>query len=79
MLPLETRALGTKPLGKEMLCLLESVLSPELPPLFSECGSGEMGPWAFLFLLSLSFLNGPRRNRQGRASKDARDSEKAIK
>ena len=79
VLPLETRALGTKPLGKEMLCLLESVLSPELPPLFSECGSGEMGPWAFLFLLSLSFLNGPRRNRQGRASKVARDSEKAIK
>ena len=78
MLPVEAWDLRTEPLGKKVLCLVVSALSPELLPSFSEHGSGEMGPWASLFLLSASFLNGPRSKRPGDASKATQESEKAI-
>lgn len=41
--------LGTEPLGKKVVCFLVSAPSPELPPSFSERGSGEMGPGPVCF------------------------------
>lgn len=78
VLPVEAWALRTEPLGKKVLCLVVSALSPELLPSFSEHGSGEMGPWASLCLLSASFLNGPRSKKPGDASNATQESEKAI-
>ena len=49
MLPLTAWALGTEALGNKVACLLVSAPSPELPPSFSEHGSGEMGPGPVCF------------------------------
>lgn len=49
VLPLKAWALGTEALGNKVVCLLVSAPSPELPPSFSEHGSGEMGPGPVCF------------------------------
>lgn len=63
LFPLEAWALRTEPFGKKVLCSPNvPALSPELLHSFSEHNSrlwGD-GPWACLFLLLPTFLNGPR-------------------
>lgn len=61
VLPLTAWALGTEPREKKVVCLLVSAPSPELPPSFSEHGSGEM------FVSTLThFLKWTREEKPGR-------------
>lgn len=61
MPPLKAWALGTEPREKKVVCFLVSAPSPELPPSFSEHGSGEM------FVSTLThFLKWTREEKPGR-------------